>query len=74
MNITWKLDLSQEENTRGNIEEVSMLLIANFRKIRQAQPYRIIIKNAGIGAEVADRLAAAGLPVVKKQGAMLLSK
>jgi hypothetical protein len=74
MKITWKLDLSKEENSREAVEEISMLLIANFRKIKAIQPYEIIIKATGIGAEVAERLFLAGLPVVQRPGAMLLSK
>jgi hypothetical protein len=74
MNIAWKIDLSAEENSRGNIELVAMKIIAVFRRIPLAQPYKIIIKENGIGAEVADRLIHAGLPVVQKHGATLLSK
>jgi hypothetical protein len=74
MNILWKLDLSTEEDTRSNIEEVSMLLIANFRKIRETQPYKIVIKDKGIGKAVAGRLRDAGLPIAQKHGASLLSK
>lgn len=74
MNISWKIDLSAEENTRENIEKVAMSLIAAFRKIPAVQPYRITIKENGIGEEVAERLFYAGLPVVQKHGALLLSK
>jgi hypothetical protein len=74
MNIAWKIDLSQEENSRSNIETVAMRLISNFRKNPLTQPYRITIKHTGIGKEVADRLFNAGLPVVHKHGALLLSK
>ena len=74
MNIAWKIDLSQEENSRSNIEAVSIQLISTFRKNPLTQPYKISIKYAGIGKEVADRLFNAGLPVVHKRSAMFLSK
>jgi hypothetical protein len=66
MNISWKIDLSEEPADRGHVEEITMSIIKAFRAIKYAQPYRIKIKAAGIGPEVFERILAAGLPAVLK--------
>jgi hypothetical protein len=66
MNISWSIDLSEEPTDRGHVEEITMDIIKAFRAIKYAQPFRIKIKDSGIGKEVFQRILDAGLPAVLK--------
>ena len=64
MDIIWKVDLSDEETDRRNVETVAMQLIKDFRAIPHSQPYKIKIAfHNPFCQAVYFRLADAGLPV-----------